>query len=111
MGRGDKEVSVPGSQGGIKPGNRVGGKEGHKERRRWENKGEGVMQLAELNVRVARMGGRPPPPAPAPLFPLTLRVVLRCWRNVTPPVWEGSGAASQTDRPAQKKGQAPFWLP
>ena len=38
---------MTGSQGGIKPGNRVGGKEGHKERRRWENKGEGVMQLAQ----------------------------------------------------------------
>lgn len=35
---------MPGSQGGIKPGNRVGGKEGHRERRRtfarrrWKNK-------------------------------------------------------------------------
>lgn len=46
MRREDKEVSVTGSLGGIKPGNRVGGKKGHKERkrifagRRWKNKGQ-----------------------------------------------------------------------
>lgn len=33
-GSGDKELSVTGSLGGIKPGNGVGGKEGPKERRR-----------------------------------------------------------------------------
>lgn len=49
MGRGDKEVSVTGSLGGIKPGNRVGGKKGHKERKRTlpggggRTKGRGVV--------------------------------------------------------------------
>lgn len=62
MGSGDKELSVTGSLGGIKPGNGVGGKEGPKERRRTfarrRRENEGVRDGASQHTGGRTGGGR-----------------------------------------------------